>query len=84
MTAFLIYVKRCLRIKIFVAVLFFMPIISIVFNIFGKNIVGEVKFGIYSEGDFGKYICESLEKEEKFKFVKSDSYTHHQAHETDS
>ena len=73
MTAFLIYVKRCLRIKIFVAVLFFMPIISIVFNVFGKNIVGEVKFGIYSEGDFGKYICESLEKEEKFKFVKYDS-----------
>jgi len=73
MTAFLIYVKRCLRIKIFIAVLLFMPIISIVFNVFGKDIIGEVKFGVYAEGDFGKYICESLEKEKSFKFIKYDS-----------
>ncbi len=73
MTAFLIYVKRCLRIKIFVAVLFFMPIISIVFSIFGKNVIGEVKFGVYAEGDFGRYISESLEKEDNFKFVKYNS-----------
>ncbi len=73
MTAFLIYVKRCLRIRIFIAVLLFMPIISIVFSIFEKDIIGDIKFGVYSEGNFGNYICESLEKEKSFKFVKYDS-----------
>lgn len=73
MAAFLIYVKRCLRLKMFLSVLIFMPVIAVIFTVFGKNVIGEVKFGIYAEGNFGKYISDELEKEVSFKFIKYDS-----------
>ncbi len=73
MTAFLIYIKRCLRIKMFLAVLIFMPLIAIIFAVSGKDIIGDIKFGVYSEGDFGKHIAKELEKENTFKFIVYDS-----------
>jgi len=69
MIAFWIYIKRCLRINIFLGVLFFMPIISIVFLVFGKSVVGDVKFGVYAEGISGKNISESLCNDNNFKFI---------------
>ncbi len=69
MKVFFIYLKRCLYFKSFIFVLLIMPIIAIIFSLFGKNVIGEIKFGVYADNKYGTIICNKLKQEQDFKFI---------------